>query len=289
MKNSLRCLLGLVFAASIAQAAAAQVTDKKTLTLEGAKKVLAAAMAEAKKSGGTGVIAIVDDGGNTIALERLDNTFAAGANISTGKARTAALFKKPTKLFEEIIAKGRTSMVALNDFTPLQGGVPIEVDGHIVGAIGVSGAASAQRDSEIAEVGAAALSSNSISTHSNGPVTYFDQARVASSFAQGAILYANPTVNYAVHTSRRNEAGLVEIHTRETDVIYVIDGHATFVTGGTIVDGKMTEPDQIRGRDIEGGETRHLNKGEVIIVPAGVPHWFKQVQPGFEYYVVKVS
>ena len=72
-----------------------------------------------------GVIAVVDDGGNLMALERVDGTFAAGANISIGKARTAALFQKPTAFFEDIIAKGRTAMVALNDFTPLQGGVPI--------------------------------------------------------------------------------------------------------------------------------------------------------------------
>src|SRR4051812_277196 len=110
---------------AVASTASAQVAEKKTLTLDGARKVIAAAVTEARKTANpTGVIAVVDDGGNTIAIERLDNTFPAGANISTGKARTAALFKKPTKAFEEIIAKGRTSMVALNDFTPLQGGEP---------------------------------------------------------------------------------------------------------------------------------------------------------------------
>ena len=86
-----------------------------------------------------------------------DGTFAAGARISIGKARTAALFKKPTSVFEDIIKNGRTAMVALEDFTPLQGGVPIEVDGKVVGAIGVSGAASQQRDEEVAKAGAAAV------------------------------------------------------------------------------------------------------------------------------------
>jgi glc operon protein GlcG len=125
----------------VAGSAQAQVMEKKTLTLEGAKRVMAAAMAEIKRLNTTGVVAVVDDGGNLINLERADNTFAAGANISVGKARTAVLFKRPTRAFEEIIKNGRTAMVALNDFTPLQGGIPILIDGQVVGGIGVSGAA----------------------------------------------------------------------------------------------------------------------------------------------------
>src|SRR5436309_2390385 len=94
-----------------------QTASKHTLTLSGAEQIIAAAKAEAKKSNAPGgVIAVVDDGGNLMALERIDGTFAAGANISIGKARTAALFKKPTSAFEQIIHDGRTSMVALNDF-----------------------------------------------------------------------------------------------------------------------------------------------------------------------------
>jgi len=138
--------------------AGAQTAAKLGLNRAGAKKVIAAAVAEAEKVNAPGAaIAVVDEGGNLLALERLDNTFAAGANISIGKARTAALFKRPTKVFEDIINKGRTAMTSLNDFTPLQGGVPIMVDGHIVGAIGVSGAASAQQDEDLAMAGAAAL------------------------------------------------------------------------------------------------------------------------------------
>lgn len=146
-------LLALALAPRAAQA---QVTSKKTLTLEGARQAIAAGVAEAKKVGATGAFAVVDDGGNLMAVERLDGTFPAGANISIGKARTAALFKKPTRVFEEIIAKGRTAMLAV-DFTPLQGGVPIVVEGQVVGAIGVSGAASAQQDEDLALIGAAAL------------------------------------------------------------------------------------------------------------------------------------
>ena len=135
----------------------AQVAQKKTLTLEGARTVILAAEAEAKKNNAGGVIAVVDDGGNLIAMARIDGTFAAGANVSIGKARTAVLFQKPTKVFEDIIAKGRTAMVALPDFTPLQGGVPIVIDGQVVGGVGVSGAKSAQQDEEFAMAGANAV------------------------------------------------------------------------------------------------------------------------------------
>jgi glc operon protein GlcG len=132
--------------------------DKKTLTLDGAKRVLAAAEAAARAGGANGVIAVVDDGGNLIALHRLDGTFPAGANVAIGKARTAAMFRKPTSFFEETIKNGRTAMLAVNDFTPLQGGVPIVVDGQVIGAVGVSGASSAAQDEQVALAGAKAVS-----------------------------------------------------------------------------------------------------------------------------------
>src|SRR5438094_1862069 len=125
---------GIIVLASLAvvvwatAAHSAEVADKKALTLDGAKKVAAAAAAEAARNNEGAAIAVVDDGGNLMYLERLDGTFAAGPRISIGKARTAALFKKPTAAFEDIIKNGRTAMVALEDFTPLQGGVPLEVE-----------------------------------------------------------------------------------------------------------------------------------------------------------------
>jgi len=261
-------------------AGAVEIVERKTLTLDGAERAIAAAVAQAHKNHAGGVIAVVDDGGNLMALERVDGTFAAGANISIGKARTAALFQKPTRVFEEIIAKGRTAMVALNDFTPLQGGVPITVDGQIVGAVGVSGAASAQQDEELAMTAAAAVS--------NGParVTYFGSAKVSAAFDKGAVLF-NQGERYMVHASRREQPGMAEIHTKDADIIYVLDGTATLTTGGTAVDAKVTEPDELRGSGITGGEAHQLKKGDVIIVPAGVPHWFKEVTDPFLYFVVK--
>jgi glc operon protein GlcG len=156
-----RAVLAVLIALTMAASSTAQVVNKQVLTLEGARKVIAAAEAEARKSNATGVIAVVDDGGNLMALERLDGTFAAGALISAGKARTAVLFKKPTKFFEDIIKNGRTPMIALKDFTPLQGGIPITVDGQVVGGVGVSGAASAQQDEELAIAGAAGVGGGS--------------------------------------------------------------------------------------------------------------------------------
>jgi glc operon protein GlcG len=148
---------GVLLVGAGADAAAQQVASKHSLTLDGARRIIAAAKQEARSHNEGGVIAVVDDGGNLIALERLDETFAAGARISIGKARTAALFKRPTRAFEDIIKNGRTAMVALEDFTPLQGGVPVTIGGQVVGAVGVSGAASAQRDEEVALAGLRAL------------------------------------------------------------------------------------------------------------------------------------
>lgn len=158
MNKLFNVALGLLFGMMFGSTAQAQTAQKKSLTLAGAKKVIAAAVAEAKeKNAPGGAIAVVDEGGHLVAVERLDDTFAAGANIAIGKARTAALFKRPTKFFEDVINKSRTAMATLSDFTPLQGGVPIVVDGQIVGAVGVSGAASAQQDEELAVAGARAL------------------------------------------------------------------------------------------------------------------------------------
>ena len=277
--------------AATAGTAQAQVVERKGLTLEGARQVIAAAAAYARTKAGTAVIAVVDEGGNLMALERLDNTFAAGANISIGKARTAVLFKRPTKVFEDIIKNGRTSMVALNDFTPLQGGVPLSVDGQIVGGVGVSGAASAQEDEDVAMAGAAGLGTTTASLGGTVPtetVHYFARDQVAASFAKGAVLLDGTGRTYMVHTSRRTTPGQAEIHTRDTDVIYVVDGSATLVTGGVAVGAKETEPDEVRGSAIEGGETRRITKGDVITVPAGTPHWFKDVKGPIAYYTVKV-
>lgn len=156
MRVTLLHLFGLAICAAAVPAQAQVTQTKKVLTLEGAKVVAAAAAAEAKKGKEGASIAIVDDGGNLIYLERIQPTFAMGTTISTEKARTAALFQKPTKILEDAIVSGRTPL--LNAWSaPLSGGEPIVVDGQVIGAIGVSGASSAARDAVIAIAGTAAL------------------------------------------------------------------------------------------------------------------------------------
>ena len=158
MRKLVSFVLGLVIAGAAGTTAPpAQTVEKRVLSLAGAKAVAAAAEAEARKNGAGGAIAVVDDGGNLLFLERLDNTFSASANIAIAKARSAATFRKATSVFEDAIKNGRLSLVANPELLPLQGGVPVLVDGQVVGAVGVAGAASAQQDEDIAKIAAGAL------------------------------------------------------------------------------------------------------------------------------------
>src|SRR2546427_1575361 len=297
----MKLLTGTVVAAMLALAVSghAQIIEKKSLNLDGAKKAIAAAVDYAKKNNAPGgVIAVVDEGGNLMALERLDGTFAMGATISIGKARTAVLFKKPTRFFEELINKGRTAMTAVDGFTPLIGGIPIIIDGQVVGGVGVSGAASANQDEELALAGANALmggqaktenpttsSAKDLSMQTAQAPTFIDSKKVAAAFAKGMPLLE--TAGYKVHASRRVEPGQAEIHTLDTDVIYVVDGSATLVTGGRAIDTKEIAPNEIRGTKIEGGEEHQITKGEVIVIPNGVPHQFTAVTGELHYFVCK--
>ncbi len=282
--NKLQRIVAVFGLALVASPAAAQTVSKRVLTLDGAKAVVAAAEEFAKSKGAGGAIAIVDDGGNLLLLHRIDGTFAMGSSISIGKARTAALFKKPTSFFEELVVqKGRVSMTALPDFTPLKGGVPIVVGGDIVGAVGVSGAMSADQDDEMANFAAKAVEGDIAPK----AVTYIQKEAVSAAFQKGAPLLETP--GFKVHASHRDGPGMAEVHEKDTDILYVLKGSATLVTGGKLVDGKVTATDEVRGTRIEGGETRQLAPGDVIVVPAGTPHWFQAVPGAFDYYVVKTT
>jgi glc operon protein GlcG len=281
LKRKVAASIGIGLAwAQLAHAEPAVVT-RKALTLDGARELIAAAQKVARARHTTGAVAVVDDGGNLIALDRLDGTFAAASNIAIGKARTAAQFKKPTRFFEDVIAKGRTAMTALPDFTPLGGGLPLTIEGQVVGAVGVSGAASAKEDEELAAIAAAALPAGSVAG-----VRLIDKQRVSAAFQKGEPLVE--TADYKVHASHRDAAGKSEVHTEETDILYVLSGSATFVTGGTVVDPVTLEPGEIRGSAIKGGERRQLVAGDVVIVPKGTPHWFQSVPGPIDYYAVKV-
>jgi mannose-6-phosphate isomerase-like protein (cupin superfamily) len=117
-------------------------------------------------------------------------------------------------------------------------------------------------------------------------VTLVDHEKVAAALAKGGALVTAPDLT--VQGIHRAVPGQVEIHAKETDIFYVTDGEATIVTGGTMVGGRQTAPNQLRGSDVKGGESRHLRKGDVIVIPAGVPHWFKEVSPSINYLTVKV-
>jgi len=118
-------------------------------------------------------------------------------------------------------------------------------------------------------------------------VTYVDHDKVAATIANGGALANGP--DFAVSIGKRTGPGEVEVHDKETDTFYVLDGEATFVTGGTMVGGRVSRPNQHLGTDIQGGMTHHLTKGDVMTVVAGTPHWFKEVQKPFTYYLVKIS
>jgi glc operon protein GlcG len=267
-----------------AAALQAQLLDKKILTLEAAEKVAAAAEAEAKKRNATVVIVVVDDGGYPIVLKRLNDTQVASVDVGIGKARTAAIFRRPSKDFEDQIKNGRVASLVLPGATPLQGGVPLVFAGKIVGAVGVSGN-TPQEDEEIAKAGAASFEAPD---RAAAPaVTYLPAKHVSQAFVKGMPLFRG--INYKVDASHRDEPGVVEVHTQDTDIIYILDGSATLVTGGTLVDAETIEPEEIRGRESKGGETRVITKGDVVVIPNGTPHWFKEVKGPIDYYVVKVK
>jgi len=134
----------------------AQTADRKVITLDGAKAILAAAEAEALKNKWTVAIAVVDESGNLIAFHKVDDTQVGSIDIAIGKARTAARMKRPTKALEDAVAGGRTVMLAIEGLTPLEGGVPVMLGGRVIGAVGVSGVTS-QQDAQVAQAGVAAL------------------------------------------------------------------------------------------------------------------------------------
>ena len=119
-----------------------------------------------------------------------------------------------------------------------------------------------------------------------GSVNYVDSDKMAAALAKGGTVIDGP--DFQVQGSHRVKAGNAELHVKETDVFYVVDGEATFVTGGTIIGRHEVRADQIGGSGIEGGKTFHLKKGDVMTIEAGVPHWFKETN-GISYYVVKVK
>jgi uncharacterized protein GlcG (DUF336 family) len=277
-------------AVSIAGAGAPFTTaEVPALTREGAMRAVEAIAAEAARRGVAPVISAVDAGGALMYLHRPDDAQVASVEVTTDKARTAAIYRRPSKDFEEQASGGRPSALHLARAVPLQGGEPIVVDGEVVGAVGVSGATSADEDRELAVIGAeaAARAAASQRNGSANGAAFFPAAAVEQPLREGGLLLDTPT--YKIDAGRRVAPGEVEYHERVVDVMRVVRGTATVVTGGEMRDAREVGPGELRAATVEGGQRHELREGDVLAIPSGVPHQFVDVSDPFLYFVVKVE
>ena len=273
-------------AISLAGAAVDVATvDVPALTYEGARRAAESVNAVAAERGVEPVIAVVDAGGDLLYLLRPDGAQVASANVSVDKARTAAIYRRPSKDFEDQASNGRPSALHLARAVPLQGGMPILQDGEVAGAIGVSGASSADEDQELAAIGSQALSYTQNGS-ANG-AAYFDADSVEAKFDTGGLLLDGP--RYKIDAGRREGPGEVEYHEHVVDVMHVLEGAATVVTGGEMIDAREVAPGELRAGTVEGGTPHRLAVGDVLAIPNGVPHQFVEVSNPFLYFVVKVE
>jgi len=259
------------------------VDEVYALTYQGARIVAHTAGAVATARAVAPVISVVDASGELLYLWRPDKAQVASVHVATDKARTAAIFRRPSKDFEDQASQGRPSALALAGGVALQGGMPILHKGQVIGAIGVSGASSAPEDQELATIGAEAA--EGFTTESINAATYMRAADVAAKFQKGGLLLN--TGFYKVDAGRREKPGEVEWHARDTDIMYVVEGSATVVTAGEMINSRHTAPGEIRASSINSGVTHKLSPGDVLVIPNGLPHQFVEVSNPFLYYVVK--
>jgi uncharacterized protein GlcG (DUF336 family)/uncharacterized RmlC-like cupin family protein len=260
--------------------------EVQALTYDGARLAAEAAGEIATRRGVAPVVAAVDAAGALLYLWRPDRAQVASVAVATDKARTAAIYRRPSKDFEDQAAGGRPSALHLARAVPLQGGMPILDDGQVVGAIGVSGASSADEDQELAAVGAEAAAAAARDGAAAGAV-FFPSVAVRERFETGGLLL--DMRRYKLDAGRRVAPGEVEYHEHIVDVMHVVQGSATVVTGGDMLDPREVASGEIRGRAIQGGTTHQLAEGDVLAIPAGVPHQFVTVSDPFLYFVVKVE
>jgi glc operon protein GlcG len=272
-------------AVSLAGAAAQfSTTTVPALSAADARRVAETVAAESARRGVSPVCAVVDSGGDLMCVWRPDLAQVASVGVATDKARTAAIYRRPSKDFEDQAANGRASALHLARAVPLQGGIPIVRDRQVVGAVGVSGASSADEDQELATLGADALTPRDAS--SNG-AAFFAGDTVREKFATGGLLFDAGT--YKLDAGRRIAAGEVEYHAHTVDVMQVVEGSATLITGGEMVGARSVADGELRAQSLTGGDPRELSAGDVLAIPAGVPHQFTGVSDPFLYLVVKVE
>jgi len=276
-------------AIAIAGAEAALSTrEVRALSVAGARVAAGAAGAIASERDVSPVVAVADAGGELVYLWRPDRAQVASVGVATDKARTAAIYRRPSKDFEDQASGGRPSALHLARAVPLQGGIPLEVEGEVVGAIGVSGASSAEEDSELAQAGASAFVAALTPAKGNGNgAAYFSSDELRARFEEGGLLL--DTTGWKLDAGRRVAPGEVEYHERYVDVMHVVDGRATVVTGGTLVEPREVAAGELRASTVEGGTRHELREGDVLAIPNGVPHQFVDVSDPFLYFVVKVE
>ena len=271
---------------SLAGAAAEFSTvEVPALTYEGAARAAQAVNDVAAKRGVEPVVAVVDAGGDLIYVLRPDGAQVASTNVSLDKARTAAIYRRPSKDFEDQASNGRPSALHLARAVPLQGGMPIVHDGEVVGGIGVSGASSADEDQELSVIGSQALVER-WNGRANG-AAFFSGDVVKAKFETGGLLL--DTKGYKIDAGRREAPGEVEYHEHVVDVMHVLEGSAKVVTGGQMIEPRPVAPGEIRANGLEGGVARDLAAGDVLAIENGVPHQFLEVSDPFLYFVVKVE
>ena len=277
-------------AISIAGAAVSfSTTEVPALTYDGARMAAEAVGAAAAQRGVAPVVSAVDAGGELVFLVRPDAAQVASVQVTTDKARTAAIYRRPSKDFEDQASGGRPSALHLARAVPLQGGMPIEYAGEVIGAVGVSGARSADEDQELAVIGVEAIAAalNGASNGTSNGAAHFDREAVARKFQTGGLLLDSGA--YKLDAGRRVEPGEVEFHAHAVDVMHVVQGTATVVTGGTMRNAREVAPGELRARAVDGGTAHELSEGDVLAVPSGVPHQFTAVSDPFLYFVVKVE
>ena len=257
------------------------------LTYEGARFAAETSGSVARLREVAPVVSVVDASGELVYLWRPDRAQVASVGVATDKARTAAIYRRPSKDFETQASSGRPSALHLARAVPLQGGLPLVAGEEVVGAIGVSGASSADEDQELALIGAEAFSDAAGGTGASCGANYFSRQELEKKFEVGGLLL--DTTGYKLDAGRRVKPGEVEFHECIADVMHVVEGHATVVTGGTMVDSRVVSPGELRARSTTGGRTHELHAGDVLAIPNGVPHQFVDVSDPFLYFVVKVE
>jgi glc operon protein GlcG len=272
-------------AVSLAGAAAHFSTSiVPALSAADARAVAETVASECARRGVSPVCAVVDAGGDLICIWRPDRAQVASVGVATDKARTAAIYRRPSKDFEDQASGGRASALHLARAVPLQGGIPIIREDRVIGAVGVSGASSADEDQELALLGAGAGSAENGSA--NG-AAFFEENALRAKFATGGLLLDAGA--YKLDAGRREAPGEVEYHAHTVDVMHVVEGTATVITGGEMVGVRSGGDGELRADSVTGGQPHELSAGDVLAVPAGVPHQFTRVSDPFLYFVVKLE